>query len=369
MESVLTKITVPTTVLQDLVSRASKCSTMVDLIPLSCLMELKVENNKLTVHTTDNNNHVIVSADITAPDFQAVVDSKKFSSLIMKLSADAEITLSKEDNKLVVQTKSGKYNFELAVEQNGSAIVFPEKTVQANGEAVTITNEQLKSILTYNKCCKAVSKDLPCLFNYYFDTQKALTSDRYKACYNPVKLSDRPVCITPTMMELVSCVMDDKAGVTVTQDDNNIMFSSPNRVLVGSKATDADLEAYPVDALNSLFEESMQYTTTLSKTQLLSVIDRLNIFTSELESYKLILTFDNKTVTVYSPTTQSQEVITYMNPMTVDFEPVSLDVDSKLLLQQLSSCDVEELLLSFSADRGIMLEFGHIKLILTTLSE
>ena len=101
MESVLTKITVPTTVLQDLVSRASKCSTMVDLIPLSCLMELKVENNKLTVHTTDNNNHVIVSADITAPDFQAVVDSKKFSSLIMKLSADAEITLSKEDNKAV----------------------------------------------------------------------------------------------------------------------------------------------------------------------------------------------------------------------------------------------------------------------------
>ena len=90
MNTVLTKVTVATPVLQDLVARAVKGSTMVDVIPLSCLMQVKIKDNKLFVRTTDNINYLTTFANVTAPDFEIVVPSKLFSQTISKLSTRNE---------------------------------------------------------------------------------------------------------------------------------------------------------------------------------------------------------------------------------------------------------------------------------------
>ena len=85
MEAVLTKVTLPLKVVQDLVLRVSKGSTMIDVIPVSCLIQLKVRDNILSVRTTDNSTHVIGIANVDCPDFELCVNTTKFTSLISKL--------------------------------------------------------------------------------------------------------------------------------------------------------------------------------------------------------------------------------------------------------------------------------------------
>ena len=199
--------TMTTKVLQDLVAKAVKGSSMIDKFPLTCLMQVKVKDNKLTVCTTDNVNHLAVFADVQAADFEAVVDSKLFSALVSKLST-ANTTLSIEENKLIVEA-NGKYNISLPTDSDGSSITFVEPHIIQDKPSNQVGLEAIKSVLSLNKSCKAEMKELPSLFNYYMDNEKVLTSDFYKACSNPIKVFEEPVCVPPSLMELVPNVCDD----------------------------------------------------------------------------------------------------------------------------------------------------------------
>ena len=73
MTATAVKVTVPTVTLRDLVSRAAKGSTNVDLIPMSGLMQVKAEGGKLYVTTTDNINYLTTYADVTCDNFEMVL--------------------------------------------------------------------------------------------------------------------------------------------------------------------------------------------------------------------------------------------------------------------------------------------------------
>ena len=90
------KTTIATTVLQDLVSKAVKASSFVVQIAITNLMQIKVENKKVYISTSDNNNLLEVFADSQSDDFKVVVDSKLFSQIVSKLSkAVKKFSLSK----------------------------------------------------------------------------------------------------------------------------------------------------------------------------------------------------------------------------------------------------------------------------------
>ena len=78
METTAVRVTVPTVILRDLVARASKGSTNVDLIPMSSLMEVKAKDGKMCVRTTDNVNYLTTFADVTSDNFEMVVQTKIF---------------------------------------------------------------------------------------------------------------------------------------------------------------------------------------------------------------------------------------------------------------------------------------------------
>ena len=54
-------LTIKTTELQEMVSKASKCVSNNKLIPITSLMNIKVCNHKLTLTTTDAINYFYVS--------------------------------------------------------------------------------------------------------------------------------------------------------------------------------------------------------------------------------------------------------------------------------------------------------------------
>lgn len=355
------KVTVPTVVLQNLVSRAVKASTCVDLLPLTSLMQVRIKDNKLSVRTTDNINYVTMEAAVNAPDFEVIVDSKKFSQLISKLTKFTSIKMSVEGNKVVVETDSAQYNLDSATDVDGSKINFPEPTFEANGSTVNVDSNSIRSILSLNKSCKPVHKDTPELFNYYFDDKRAITTDQFRGCLNKVKFSDRPIVLTPTLMELVPILLEDDGayGVDVVQNDRNIMFMSPKGTIVGVKPSDADLQKYPALDLIELFEEGMTNKVEINRTFLLDAIDRIGLFLADYENNKVSFIFGKDGLTLLSASTKSKELVPYMPSTVVNFEETTLELDGKALKEELSAYTSETVNLKFEAGSGIMMEITN----------
>lgn len=376
MESVLTRVTVPVTVLQDVVARAVKGSTFIDVIPLSGYMQIKIKDGKLSAKTTNNSYYLTTfSKDtISQPDFETVVDSKLFSNLVSKLSATSMVSLSVEGNKVVVESGKGKYTLPLGVDlSNNSLIQFPEVDFEPNGATTHLTCQEVRSILSLSKVCKANTKESPALFNYYFDTERALTTNDSKACYNPVKVVDRPSAITPDLIDLITSVMDEddvknSYGVDVSEDDSNIKFFSEKGVLVGKKASSADLSAFPSSELVEIFSKPSDTSADINRSELSNVIDRIGLFTNPYEQNKVTVTFTKDSISLNSEETESSEAMGYVGgSLPVDIEPVVIDVNAQELKEIVGACSAEQIKIYFD-EQKVMLVLDGIKILLGSVA-
>ncbi len=371
MTAVLTKVSLPTIILKDLVARAVKGSTMVDLIPLTCFMHIKVKDNTLYVSTTDNINFLntteVLDPSAKVEDFEMIVQSKLFSQLMTKLTT-ATTTFTIEGNKVTIEA-DGKYNMPLEVDVDGSAIKFPEMTFEAVGKTLTVTAAEIKSILALNKSCKADMKDVPALYNYYMDSESVLTTNIYKACMNPVKVFDTPVCVSPTVMDLVSVICDE-TGVDVSQNEDYVMFSSTKGSLLGKKCLDADVEQFPAVDLVEVFSSDLSNSCKINRTMLINAVDRICLFTDAYQSNKLSLIFKDDALTLHSASTDSKEDISYLTPLATTLtDNVVIDIDGSFLKQQLTACDMEDLQIKFSQELGLQIKCNTVYLALGTLGE
>lgn len=368
METVLTKVKVPTSVLQDLVNRAAKGSTNQDIIPLSCLMQVKIQDKKLVVRTTDNTNFVkATSVDtIEADNFEIVVQTKVFQSLITKITTEY-ISLSVEGNSVVVEG-NGTYNIPLSVDADGSRIVFPEPQFTPVGGSKVITSEEVRSILSLNKACKADAKEIPAIYNYYFDNNKVLTTNVFKGCTNPVSAFETPVCLPPNLVELIPAIIDG-SGATVQQSEDAVLFSSTVGELYGKKCLPADLEAFPADGLTEAFNSTIEQSAKFSTTYLIQALDRMGLFADTLESNKLTISFDSEYITLISDKTKSQEKIKYTTPVATVTTPVTFAIDAKFFKDELQSLTADEITISFSAEIGIQIKCGSAIVMLSVLDE
>lgn len=358
MDSVLTKVTIPTPIFQSVVSRAAKGSTMIPLIPMSCLIQLKIKDNKFYAKTTDNSNYLTVFAEVDAPDFEAVVQTKLFSSLVSKLDSSKFVELSIENDNLVVKTETGKFNFALETEE-GAPITFPEIVVNPTGQSRHLTTEELQSILTLNKACKQETKEIPALYNYYFENERVITTDTYKACINPISASDVPMVVSPVILDLTPSVAN-KDGVTVYYDDKYVVFESSDAILIGEKGVQEEIAQFPAASLVNTFTKSIDSSTKLIKTQFLQAVDRICLFSEAYENDKLSLVFKKDYVELHSKTTGSVESISYYEKGVLNTDnDIPLEVDAKKLKSMVAACDREEMVVKIESSIGIIIQCGN----------
>ena len=375
MDTVLTKVEIPVVYLQDVVARASKGSTFIDVIPLSGYMEIKIKDGVLSARTTNNSYYLttICKTKLNQPDFEAVVDTKLFSALVSKLKGDS-VSLSVEDNNVKVQTKTGKYNIAYQVDlSTNTKVKFPEVSFEPNGATTHITCAEVRSILGLNKACKSNMKDIPALFNYYMDTEKVLTSNDSKACYNPIKVVDRPSALTPEVFELVPNVMDDDAdisksyGVDISENDDSIMFFSETGTLIGKKASVADLQAFPSEEFTSIFNSPMELSVTINRSTFLQVIDPMGLFTDPYEQNRIKLTFTQSGVTLYNEKTDSEEKMEFIPPLSQDIQPVVIEVNAMELKEELTASTAEQIKLSFDEGKLKLSLDNNLELLLSAV--
>ena len=336
MESVLTKVTLQTAILKDLVAKAVKGSTMNPVIPLSCFMQVKVQDGVLYIRTTDNINFVTTKKEVeNTPNFEIVVESKQFSATISKLSSEYT-SLTIDGNSLTIEAGTGRYNMPLSVDSDGSNIKFPEPEFTPIGGSRVVTPTEMKAILSYNKASKAESREMPAIFNYYVDNECVITTNKTKACASAISFTEQPACIPPNLMELLPTVMDE-SGITIQENEDSILASSTIGTVYGKKCLPADVEVFPAAGAKSLFSQNASKEVSVPKQDLLNVLDRMLLFVDTLQYFRVDVTFTKDTLKIYDVNSKSVETISLLPNDLEEFDPITLPIDAKEFYAQVAT--------------------------------
>ena len=340
------QLKVATPAFQEMVSRAQKCSGMIDSIPATMLMEIKLQDNTLSITTTDGPNWLVVKQDnVQGNNFSIVVNSQLFSQLISRLTS-SEIELTVEESSLVVKS-NGIYKLELPLDAGevvkNLPLPFP---FDFETPKVHITSEQVKSICTISKASKAQTREFPALFSYYCNDTMVVTSDSYKCCFNPIKLFESPVCLPDKLVDYLPLAGDD-SGLDVYQNDTIVAFCSSKGTLYGAKSTKEDLQDYPIDILiSSKDNQAFTYSAMINRTLLVNALERMSLFTQLYDRNCVMLTFTKDALTLSCKQTSSNESIKYLQPLSDDVT-YTCSVDVTMLMDQLKVGNREDVQIKF----------------------
>lgn len=371
MEAIVTKVTLPVNTLQDIVLRAVKGSTNIEVIPITTLMQIQVKDGILYASTSDNINKLIIKDDVNAqgqPDFDVFISAKIFSQLVSKLSGE-KIDLIKEGNKLTILS-GGTYNIEAVTDTDGTSLEFKEIKVEPIGSSFHLEANEVKSILSYNKAAKSETKERPELFNYYADNKAVITSDGNRACINPIKMTDTPICIAPNIMDLVGTLLyetnDGKAqGLDVYQNTEYIVFENQKGTLIGRKCSQSDVDAFPGEAIMEVITSDLENNIEINRTQFLEALDRLCILANENDRTSLSFNFTKDYVEIISEKSKSFEKVNYMSGSEAN-NNVTLLLEGLRMRNVIATSATEKVSLSFDND-GIRIKDGDTILALGSI--
>ena len=173
------KLSIKTDIFKEMVSRSIKGASMNKLMPITGFMAVQLQDNKLTIITTDGSNYMYIKHDnIVGDEFYVVVQVEQFSKLIGRMTCE-NITLEVEDSILNVKG-NGNYKIELPLDEEGNMIRFadPVAGLTADNKA-EINLATIKTILRTVKPALAVTMEIPVYTRYYMGA-RVIGTDTFK---------------------------------------------------------------------------------------------------------------------------------------------------------------------------------------------
>ena len=348
-------LTIKTEVLQEMVSKVSKCASNNKLIPITSLMNIRVANNYLRLATTDATNYFYVTANdkVDCEDFEISVVSDMFTKLVQKTTSET-VTLSLDNNILEVKG-NGNYKLELPLD-DGKAIKFPTKLPEdAVGYDVNdiIKKSYIEKILNYNKPALAVDLSLPACCSYYVG-DSVMSTDRFKVCRTGIKLLSKELLVTPQVMELLGIM--EKEDIDVTYYDGYTIFRSGNDELYAPNVS--GVETFPKDSLNGLIDSEFKSYCKVDKSAVLEMLDRLSLFVSSYDKKAITLTFTENGIMFSSKKSNGTELVPYIDSK--DFVPYTCDIDIEFLRSQIVVQEGETVNISYGSDIAIKMDTNNV---------
>ena len=353
-ENSVKRLSLKTVILQDMVSKAVKGASQNKLIPITSLMAIRLEDNKLTFITTDQTNTLYIMNDkIDGDDFYCVVHVEQFSKLISKITS--ENTVLELDGAILTVRANGNYKIELPLDEDGGLIQYPDPVSKADFdfESEIINLSTIKTILNTNKAALPASVDNPVYSGYYVG-DKVITTDSFKICGLSVKLFNEPVLISPELMNLLDVITAEK--IEVQSDADVLMFTTPDCVVYGYKMS--GIEEYDVEAINTLLDEEFENTCRVNRNDLLLLLDRISLFVGAYDGHEITLTFTDSGIDVSSKQSNGIETISYHDVKSQSNYTCRIHVAE--LIQQLKANTADLVEIQFGNDRSIKLVDGNV---------
>ena len=360
------KLTIKTEKLKEMVSRAVKGVGNNKLIPLTSLMAIEVENNTLTLITTDATNYLYISEDkVVADDFYVVVDANTFSKLISKMTCE-NVTLEVKSGVNVLEVKgNGNYKIELPLDENGEPIKYPDpvdKIDLSNAIEKIINRSTIQVILETIKPALATTLENPCYTGYYMG-QHVVATDTYKIASMDVKLFERAKLISPELLDLLSVMTEEK--ITVDVSDNDIVCSTHDCIVCGKFME--GIEDYAIEAISGLVDTEFESFCSVPKSALLQLLDRLSLFVGTYDKNAVYLTFTQNGLQVSSKAANGVELINYV--ASDNFKDFTCSIDIQMLTQEVKAISNDVIELYYGEDNAIKMTDGNITIIVALLED
>lgn len=272
---------VKTKVLQDMMKKAIRGAGNNKLVPLTSMLNMKLNNMILSITTYNGTNYTTVKAYEIGNDpnekFNIVAECNTFDKLVSKTTSDY-INLTLNDDKSLTFEGNGKYTISLPLNENDELIVYPKYQFNTNLPKSTIKLSVIKSILQFNKSALATSKDLICLTDYLVGMNgTVVTADSYNMCINTIENFNVPMLLKPELLDLLDLNTKEDIKYQVDVDENKILFSTSDLVIYGTIDNDL-IDQYPYEVVKTFLNTEFSSSCTVGKQQLLNVLDRLSLF-------------------------------------------------------------------------------------------
>lgn len=289
------KLSINTTQLQALVSKAVKGASCNKMIPITSMMLIERKENKLRLVTTDANNYLIIMADSEGEDFYAVVPVVLFSQLISKLSTEW-VNLVYDEKGFVVNA-NGDYHIELVFDENGEPVKFPSPYESIMGITPTskLSLEDIRSILRVNKASLATTLEVPCYTGYYC-ADRVVTTDTYKLCGNNIHMMDTPILVAPETMALLEVMSE--AEVQVAVQDNKILFLTKDCVIYGNLMN--GVEDFQIDDISALLNEEFESSCRVKRNAMIEALDRIGLFVGIYDNNSITVQFTDGVIRLFN---------------------------------------------------------------------
>lgn len=356
---------IPTTDLQNMVSKAIECVSNNKLIPMTSLIEIRCLENKLMLTTTDYTNYFYTNAphDVEC-DGECIISvlADTFVKLVQKTTSET-ITLTVEDNVLTVKG-NGTYKLELPLDETGKPIHFPKGNMQPLELVGKIKISDIKSVIAINKSAIATDMQYPVLTNYYC-ADKVITSNRKMICWNPVKLLEKPILISNKLMELLSILTGD----TILVYYGNGLYEYKTDVDCIDTPETEGVNDFPVNSIQSLIEGQFDFKVRLPRKQILDVLDRLSLFVGVYDKKSICMTFTGNGMLLSSKKSSGSELIPGEYDMQRGPQPFSCHINIEFFQNQLNSVEGDFIDLYYGSPLAVKIVSGEIIKVVALLNE
>ena len=348
------KLTVNTEKLKDMVAKAVKGASNNKLLPITCMLGIKLKDGKLTLTTTDSTNYLYIIEDaIEGEDFNVTVYAEIFSKLISRMTC-LTVTMELTDKCLEV-IGNGTYKIELPFDENGKLVEFidPVSKLTAVTELSPIKWITIQTILSAVKPALAVTYETPQYTNYWVG-DSVIATDSYKVSAYNVPVFEKPRLISAEMMELLSVMTAEE--IAVKESGDILVFESSNCIVYGK--TPAGLSDYSIDAIKGLIALDFASSCEVNRGVLLQLLDRLSLFVRPFDDGNIKLAFTGDGLVVTSMADSGSELIPYAS--TDNIADFSCSVNINLLQTQIKSNIGDNVKFSFGREECLKLTDGMI---------
>ena len=358
------KMTIETTKLQDLTSKAYKGSGRMPILAITMFIGIEVKDGDLILTTTDKINTLKVIGKGIAKDnenFYTCVDSDLFNKLVSKTTSST-ITLEIDENSLTFKG-NGVYSLPIAVDEKNNVVRIPEASFNADIEGVEIETSKLKEMLVFNKPSIAKTMEAPYLTGYYIDDESIVSFNLVTACVNNTKLINSRALLSSNLVELFGIITIEKAIIKI--DDRKILVEAGDVVINGTLME--GIEQYPAQPLKELIAAQFDSECVLNKSDLMNTLDRLNLFINDDDKNALRLTFAEDCITISSKKSNGNEMLKYVSANNA--LPFTQLVDLIDLKNQLQTQTGETVKLLFGNDKGLMIKTDKVSQLIPFMDE
>ena len=357
---------VQTELLKDLVAKAVKGAGNNKLIPITSMLALSIEDQKICLQSTDGTNFLYVQKHIDSTDeLYAVVNADLFSKLIGKLTTEyVELSLLKDMPVLNV-VGNGRYSIELPLDENGSPIVFPDPVERlretAPDETGSVKNSVIRNMIDAVKPSLATTYENPCYTGYYAE-ELILATDSYKIAQLREKFFDSPVLLSAEVVDLLGIMTEDikigRFGTVYVYKTNDIIVYAPE--LDGK-------EDFAVDAILGLLDSEFASACSVRRSEFLAVLDRLSLFISPYDKNAVTLAFTADGLQISSKQSNGVEVLEYTD--SDEHEEYTCMVDIEMLAQEAKAVQSDTLTIEYGEANAIKFVDDKLTIVIALLED